>query len=169
MSHTSRVNTRLGAVALLAALTACSTPAPPPAPAPAPKLRDLATVDACTLLAEPDFAKPFTKAPEPLNEPVTCRWTIEGQSVWMGVKNESLEQAKVRVRDGSELTVEGHKAWWGVTFDRSSAPETSLGVVVTELAADRVLVMTAERTPPNYDIGMVARTRSVAVVQRLFS
>lgn len=48
MSHTLRMNTRLGAVALLAALTACSTPAPPPTPAPAPKLRDLATVDACT-------------------------------------------------------------------------------------------------------------------------
>ncbi|WP_143138616.1 hypothetical protein [Lentzea waywayandensis] len=161
--------TRLGAVALLFALTACSTPAPPPVPAPAPKLRDLATVDACTLLAEPDFATPFTKAPEPLNEPLSCRWTIEAQSVWMSIENESLEQAKLRVRDGSELTVESRKAWWGVTNDRSSVPQTSLGVVVTELAADRVLVMTAERTPPRYDIGMVARTRSVAVVQRLFS
>ncbi|MDX8142928.1 hypothetical protein SK854_12445 [Lentzea sp. BCCO 10_0061] len=163
------MNTRLGAVALLVALTACSTPAPPPAPAAAPKLRDLATVDACTLLAEPDFGKPFTKAPEPLNEPLSCRWSIEGQIVWMSVENESLEQAKIRVNEGSDLTVEGRKAWWGVETDFTSEPSNSIGVTVTELAADRVLVMTAEKIPGNYDVGSVARTSSVAVVQRLFS
>jgi hypothetical protein len=166
MSHTSRMNTRLGAVALLVALTACSTPAPAPA---TPKLRDLATVDACTLLAEPDFGKPFTKAPEPLNEPLSCRWSIEGQTVWMSVENESLEQAKVRVHEGSELTVEGRKAWWGVQSHFTSEPSSSIGVTVTELAADRVLVMTAEKVPGNYDVGSVARTRSVAVLQRLYT
>lgn len=155
-------------MALLAVLTACSTPAPPPAPA-TPKLRDLATVDACTLLVESDFAKPFTKAPEQLNEPLSCRWTIDAQSVWMSVENETLEQAKIRVNDGSELTVEGRKGWWGVTSESYATPPTSTGVVLTELAPDRVLVMTAQRTPPNYDIGMVARTRSVAAMQRLFS
>ncbi|WP_394615627.1 hypothetical protein JNUCC0626_38755 [Lentzea sp. JNUCC 0626] len=162
------MNRRLGALVLLAALTACSTPAPSPAPA-TPRLRDLASVDACALLGEPDFGKPLTKAPEPLNEPLSCRWSIEGQKVWMSVENESLEQAKVRVRDGSELTVEGRKAWWGVQTDFTAEPSTSLGTVVTELAADRVLVMTAEKIPGNYDVGSVARTRSVAVVQRLFS
>ncbi|MGW6932852.1 hypothetical protein ACWGE0_22540 [Lentzea sp. NPDC054927] len=156
----------------LMTVAACS-PAPSAAPAPtsaAPKLRDLATVDACTLLVASDFAKPFTKAPEPLSSPLTCRWAIEAQTIWMSIENESLEQAKVRVgREGSELKVEGHQAWWGVQFESSDEPPTSTGTVVTELAADRVLVMHASRTPPNYDIGMVARTRSVAVVQRLFS
>lgn len=162
------MNTRLGAVALLVVLTACSTPAPPPAPA-TPTLRDLATVDACTLLVESDFTKPFTKAPEQLNEPLSCRWSIEGQRIWMSVENESLDQAKVRVVEGSELTVKGHKAWWGVQPDSSADDPSNIGVTVTELAADRVLVVTAEKTPRNYDVGSLSRTRSETVVQRLFT
>lgn len=155
-------------MALLAVLAACSTPAPPSAPA-TPKLRDLATVDSCTLLTEADFAKPFTKAPEQLNEPLSCRWSIEGQRIWMSVENESLDQAKVRVDEGSELTVKGHRAWWGVQPDSSAEDPSSIGVTVTELAADRVLVVTAEKTPRNYDVGSLSRVRSEAVVQRLFS
>ncbi|MET9231964.1 hypothetical protein [Lentzea sp. NPDC003310] len=162
------MNRSLGAVALLAVLTACSTPAPPPAPA-TPTLRDLASVDACTLLVESDFAKPFTKAPEPLNEPLSCRWSIERQQVWMSIENESLEQAKVRVNEGSELTVKGHKAWWGLQFEGSGGEQTSTGIAVTELAADRVLVVTAEMTPSTRDAGTLARTRSELVVQRLFT
>ncbi|MEV6242380.1 hypothetical protein [Lentzea sp. NPDC051838] len=108
-----------------------------------PQLRDLATVDARTVLVASDFVKPFTKAPEPLNSPLSCRWTTEDNTIWMSVENESLEEAKPRVNDGSDLPVEGHKAWWGVTSD--------------------------SRTPPRYDIGSVARTRTVAILQKLFS
>ena len=152
--------------AALLTLTACG--GPPPAPAPAtPKMPDLATVDACALLGQPDFAKPFQVPPEKLSSLLSCRWTIEGQTVWMSVENESLDQAKPRVLEGSELTVDGRKAWWGVRFDRVNEPQTSTGTVVTELDANRVLVMHAQRTPPNYDIGMVARSRSELVLQRL--
>jgi hypothetical protein len=42
-----------------------------------------------------------------------------------------------RVNEGSDLTVEGRRAWWGVQG--------------------------------NYDVGSVARTRSVAVLQRLYT
>lgn len=163
------MNRHLGVLSLVAVLAACSSPAPA-APSPTsttPKLRDLATVDACTLLVESDFAKPFTKAPEPLASPLSCRWTTEDHTVWMSVENESLEQAKPRVHEGSDLPVEGRKAWWGVEFQSVREPQTSTGVVVTELAADKVLVVSAERTPPRYDIGTVARTRTVAILQKL--
>jgi hypothetical protein len=151
-------------------LAACGSPTPAPAPAPtstAPKLRDLATVDACSLLVQSDFAKPFLMAPQPLASPSSCRWATEDDTIWMSVENESLEQAKVRVRDGSDLPVEGRKAWWGVQFDHQSEPETSTGIVVTELAPDKVLVVNAQRTPPRYDVGSVARTRTVAILQKL--
>jgi hypothetical protein len=154
----------------MAVLVACGSPTPAPGPATtAPKLRDLAEVDACTLLAQPDFAKPFTKAPEPLNSPLSCRWTTEDNSVWMSIENESLEEAKSRVNDGSELPIEGRRGWWGVTSDYQAEPQTSTGVVVTELEAGKVLVVSAERTPPRYDIGSVARTRTVAILQKLAS
>jgi hypothetical protein len=160
------VNRHLGVLSLVTVLAACASPALAPAPA-TPTLRDLATVDACTLLADADFAKGFTKPPEPLSSPLSCRWTAEENTVWMSVENESLEEAKARVNDGSELPVEGRKGWWGVTSDQRS--QTSTGVVVTELSADRVLVVSAERTPPGYDIGMVARTKTVAILQKLVS
>ncbi|RAS69090.1 hypothetical protein C8D87_1021168 [Lentzea atacamensis] len=47
--------------------------------------------------------------------------------------------------------------------------QTGTGVVVTELSADRVLAVSAERTPPGYDIGMAARTKIVAILRELVS
>lgn len=156
----------LGVFALCAALTACTAEIPG---VPTTRtLPDLATVDGCSLLGQWDFPKPFLTPPEPLPGALSCQWTTEGLTLWVNAQDESLEEAKTRVGgEGSPLTVGGRKAWWGVTTDRDREPQTSTGVVVTELAADRVLVVRAKRTPPRYDIGMVARTRSESVLQRL--
>ncbi|MFI6097239.1 hypothetical protein ACIA8G_16870 [Lentzea sp. NPDC051213] len=161
----------LGVVALCAALSACTSTVSTPRPVPATTrqaLPDLDTVDPCSLLGASDFKKPFTRQPERLTTLLSCTWATEDEAVWLSVEQESLEQGKVRVRDGSELTVEGRKAWWGVTTERvKDSQEFSVGIIVIELEVDSVLVLRALRTPPSYSVGMAARERSVKVLQRL--
>ena len=157
----------LAAVLALSACTAVIPGEPKPDPA-RPVLPDLSTVDGCSLLSESDFPKPFARPPKRVSGLLGCTWATADEGVWLSVEKESLEQAKVRVREGSELTVEGRKAWWGVETERlGTGPEFSVGIIATELDADRVMLLRSLRTPPSYSVGMAARERSVKVLQRL--
>ncbi|MFS8096435.1 hypothetical protein LFM09_04780 [Lentzea alba] len=157
-------------LAALLALSACTvqvTGAPKPDPAK-PALPDLNTVDPCTLLGESDFKKPLLGPPKRLTGELECTWATEDEAVWLSVEDESLEQAKDRLTEGSELTVEGRKAWWGVEREVASTGQAFMvGIVVTELEPDSVMVLRSLITPPSYSVGMAARERSVKVLQRL--